>query len=403
VVGVVILYTIVVLSLGGMPAARPAFYCLAGFWIALLALHTIRIHRLEPLRPSFQVIEVVLTNVALALLLSEGALRIFATWSGDSVLLRAAVDGYRLTPGRDYGGGLRGNSLGYPVPEFQCEKQRGVYRIAALGDSFAIGPAVPFADNYLTRLDHLLPHAEVYNFGVAGIGPREYLLILQRDVWRFQPDLILLSIFVGNDITETLSTPRHLDPRQHALYLLCQRAWRIGWGTESRDDTRAEQRLAGPPLSLAAFRAVEARRLAVCLRSPPEGLEKKWQRALSYLTEIVKDCKRYNTPLAVVLIPDEFQVNLVVRADALNDAGVNQVAVDLELPQRRLSAFFQGQHVACLDLLPAFTNAPDTYAVRDTHWNARGNRLAADEINRWLRRILLISPDQHSLMPHGQE
>ena len=29
-------------------------------------------------------------------------------------------------------------------------------------------------------------------------------------------------VFIGNDITETLPTPRHLDPRGHALYLPTQ-------------------------------------------------------------------------------------------------------------------------------------------------------------------------------------
>ena len=51
------------------------------------------------------------------------------------------------------GAGLRGNGLGYSGHEFQQEKRPGVLRIAALGDSFALGPAVPFAANYLTLLE----------------------------------------------------------------------------------------------------------------------------------------------------------------------------------------------------------------------------------------------------------
>jgi hypothetical protein len=302
------------------------------------------------------------------------------------------MEGYRLSPGKDYGGGLRGNALGYPGPEFQREKRPGTCRIAALGDSVAIGPAVPFADNYLTRLDQSLPHVEVYNFGVAGIGPREYLSILRRDVWPFRPDLILLSVFVGNDITESLATPRHLDPRQHALFLLCQRAWRIGWEADSSEsrDTSTADRLTRPPLSAPAFRAIEARRLAVCFRSSPDGMEKKWERTLAYLAELVQDCNNHGVPLAVVLIPDEFQVNPAVQADAIADAAVVPSVVDIELPQRRLRDFFNQHHVPCLDLLPAFADKPGTYAIRDTHWNVAGNRLAAEEISRWLRRLNLV-------------
>jgi hypothetical protein len=132
---------------------------------------------------------------------------------------------------------------------------------------------------------------------------------------------------------------------------------------------------------------VEARRLAVCLKAPPPSLEKKWQRALAYLGNMAADCRRREVPLAIVLIPDEFQVNSAVLTEALAEAGLSRQAFDLELPQRRLAEFFQKQGVPCLDLLPAFRGKPGTYVPRDTHWSVRGNRLAASQIAPWLQRI----------------
>ena len=114
-------------------------------------------------------------------------------------------------------------------------------------------------------------------------------------------------------------------------------------------------------------------------------MEKKWQRALAHLDAIVNDCRSSNVPLAVVLIPDEFQVEADVLALALQEARVSRAEIDPELPQRRLGAFFAERGVACLDLLPAFAKVPDAYAPRDTHWNERGNRVAADTIAAWLR------------------
>src|SRR5205085_1112699 len=121
-----------------------------------------------------------------------------------------------------------------------------------------------------------------------------------------------------------------------------------------------------PALSPATFRAVEARRLAVCLRSPPAGLEKQWGRALAHLGALIDDCRRHGVPLAVVLIPDEFQVNPTVLEQAITDAGVSPAAVDLDLPQRRLAAFCAAHQVPCLDLLPHFRGVADTYAPHDT-------------------------------------
>jgi hypothetical protein len=333
-------------------------------------------------------LEVVVTNLALTLVLAEGCLRALAACGHDSVLFSSSLDAYRLTPGRDYGAGLRGNSRGYPGPEVAPDKPPGVVRIAALGDSFAVGPAVPFADNYLTLLPQALPGVEVCNLGISGAGPREYRAALARDGWPQHPDLVLVSVFVGNDIAETLPTPRYLDPRGHALYLLCERGWRLAcehWRQSDPPRAGVPDRLSAPPLSEQTFRAVEARRLAVCLAPPTPALEKKWRRALGHLDGLVADCRNRGVPVAFVLIPDEFQVNPAVLDRAVADAKVSHAAVDLDLPQRRLQEFCLARGVPCLDLRPALRAVPDAYAPRDTHWNIRGNRAASVAIADWLR------------------
>jgi hypothetical protein len=90
----------------------------------------------------------------------------------------------------------------------------------------------------------------------------------------------------------------------------------------------------------------------------------------------------------VVLIPDEFQVNPAVLADAITEAGVERGRVDVTLPQQRLVAFFGERGIPCLDLLPAFDGVAEAYAPCDTHWNVRGNRLAAERIREWLLPLL---------------
>jgi hypothetical protein len=390
-VGVVLAYTGVAFTLGGTPAARPVFYCLAGLWCMTLCVGIMRGTTPIVCRRW----EVLASNVALTLLAGELSLQGYAALSGRSILADASLDAHRLQPGRDYGDGLIGNRLGYPGPELPKARSPGVIRIAALGDSFAIGPAVPFADCYLTRLGQELPGTEVGNFGVSGAGPREYRLILDQDVWSVRPDVVLLSIFVGNDITETIAQPRHLDPRQHALGILAQRCWCL---------LRESCRQASPPLmavtsrrgraelSPQTFREIEARRLAVCRNDATAPMEKKWQLVLGELDRLVASCQHRQVRLAVVLIPDEFQVNSAVLDEALTQAGWQRGQVDLEAPQRRLTAFFAARHVPCLDLLPALRAAPQTYAPHDTHWNVLGNHLAAHEIAVWLDCAGLVKP-----------
>jgi hypothetical protein len=392
--GLVLAYAGASLVLGGDRSAKPVFHGLTLAWVGLLVVgHSLWNKERPKSRPSLGffralcVLEIIAFNLALTIALAEVTLRAFTTWAGTSLVVSDTLNAHQLVPGHDYGSGLRGNRWGYPGPDWEIPRRPGVHRIAALGDSFALGPAVPFAANYLTLLGRQLSGAEVYNFGVTGAGPREYSAVLRRDVWTFHPDLVLLSVFVGNDVTETLATPRHMDPRQHSVYLLLTRGWRLVREQYRRNDPAPPaKRLPHQGLSPEVFREIEARRLAVCLPARAPALEKKWQRALGDLDRIVNDCRRQGVPLAVVLIPDEFQVNPQVEAEAVREAGVKGEAVDLDLPQRRLGGFFTRRDVPCLDLAPTFRRTPNTYAPRDTHWNARGNRLAAARIGRWLVR-----------------
>jgi hypothetical protein len=393
-IGAVAAYLLASILFGGSHAARPTFYGLLLGWIAFLRWRGAR----SLARPTdaerqrtLRCLEVVGFNISLALVLAELCLRGFALLHGGPFLVCETLDAYRLAPGRDYGEGLRGNSLGYPGPEFSKEKRAGVYRIAALGDSFAVGAAVPFADNYLTLVQASQPEKEVYNFGVSGAGPREYLAILRQHALAFQPDLVLVSIFVGNDITESLPTPRHLDPRRHSLYLLLDRAFHLFKERWRKGQETGSDRFTAGTLAPATFWEVEARRLAVCLDPAPPGLERKWQRAFGYLDRLIRDCRGRQVAIACVLIPDELQVNPIVLAEALHTARIDASRLELERPQRRLLSFLTERQVPCLDLLPSFQGSSNTYALRNTHWNVFGNRLAAERISNWLRTIRSLS------------
>jgi hypothetical protein len=231
----------------------------------------------------------------------------------------------------------------------------------------------------------------VGNFGVSGAGPREYREILSRDVWQVYPDLVLLSIFIGNDITESLPRPRSLDPRHHALYLLMERSWKLAKAANQKPAADAgvakPMRLSAPPLTQEAFAHIEGRRLAVCSKEPTTAMERKWHRALADFDAIVRSCRSHGVPLRIVLIPDEFQVNDGVLQNALSVSGLWPDKLDLDGPQRRLLAFFLERDVPCLDLLPTFREVPCTYATCDTHWNVAGNHLAARTIAKWLREL----------------
>lgn len=333
----------------------------------------------------------------------EGSLRLHASWSGTSPAVRNALDACRLVPGLDYGVGLRGNRLGYPGPDVNPDKGPERFRIAVLGDSFAVGPVVHYEDNFVRRLEALLPGTEVCNFGVSGAGPREYDHILRTDVLPVRPDLVLVCLFSTNDVVELLPTPRHLDPRQHSLYWFAKRLLSQPDRSVKMDAPDSEgllrHRIETGTLAPREFARVEAMRLAVCSWPPGPGIEKKWQRVSQELDSLLAACRKGRVPVAFILLPDEAQADPASLQLVLGDGGLDPEHLDLGLPQRRLLAFAASRSVPCLDLLPAFVGRTGLYVSRNTHWNQAGNRLAAEEIASWLPAVGLVSVNRPAASP----
>lgn len=97
------------------------------------------------------------------------------------------------------------NSNGFRDYEYPVEKKKGVFRIAVIGDSVAWGEGVDLADSYPKVIEKRLRErhgsidTEVLNFGVRGVGPKQYLSILKERVLKYNPDLIVFG-YTLNDI-----------------------------------------------------------------------------------------------------------------------------------------------------------------------------------------------------------
>jgi|GEM_PF-2071647 len=337
-----------------------------------------------------RILDLLVGNLVILAILLEVALRIMALGTGQDALLLNRTAGYRLKPG-DYPNGLHANQLGFADEEWTLAKPSDRIRIAALGDSFSVGTAVAYGDNYLTQLETALGGVEVCNFGVCGTGPREYQHLLATMVWNYQPDLVLVPIFIGNDITEWIATPSLAKFHPDALYveLLARRLGRLArehWRSRAEGDTGDYRMGLGPSFSHRTYVELTAGRLVVC-RSPmlpPD--EARWRLVEEYLDRIIKDCRSHQTPVAFVLIADEFQVHDALRSEAMVAQGWSEREIDLRLPQRRLSALAAERQVPCLDLLPSFAELGAAgHIPNDGHWSKAGHRLAASVVAQWLR------------------
>ena len=100
------------------------------------------------------------------------------------------------------------------------------------------------------------------------------------------------------------------------------------------------------------------------------------------------ECRRARVKYGIVIIPDEFQANPALHNELVTLGRVPRADIDLALPQRRLLDFCRAEGIACLNLLPSFAGSSDLYLAQDTHWNEKGNLVAAQAIAPWLDGLI---------------
>lgn len=82
---------------------------------------------------------------------------------------------------------------------FRNQATRDRFEIAALGDSFTDATTMAIDESWPSQLERRLGVA-VQNYGTAGFGPQQELLVLQDYVAAHRPLRVVLAFFAGNDI-----------------------------------------------------------------------------------------------------------------------------------------------------------------------------------------------------------
>lgn len=130
------------------------------------------------------------------------------------------IRGFSLAPNasgnwkREGNSNVKINSAGLRDFEHKLIKPKNKFRIAVLGDSFVEARAVNIEDTFWFKLNNNLKNCkydkfnniEIINFGVTEYGTAQQFLTLKNYVWKYDPDLILLAFFSGNDIADNSKT-----------------------------------------------------------------------------------------------------------------------------------------------------------------------------------------------------
>jgi lysophospholipase L1-like esterase len=348
--------------------------------------------------------------VALIVLLVafEIALRILSLFPGSSPFyVSDAQLGFRVRPRAALGPNptnARGFNDDEPAPHV------GPLRCVFIGDSFTFGGG-PRKDNFVEAFQALASgHSglETVNLGIPGAGPENYLRVLQYEPAVKEAKVVFVIVFIGNDIAQGhpdfksrvwLGGPRAQlrSPwlvRASPDYWYSTKTLRAGWRL-LRWMMWERSRSGEGALPDDVFLEIEMQNLGVCRRKPSTYMQSCYDGTLALLDAMRIEADRQHIKLAVVLAPDQFQVDTALREQLFSRFHLDGNDYDLDRPQRVLRASLEGQSVPVLDLLPAFRvqeTKEQLYLPRDTHWNARGNALAAREMYAFATERGLLPP-----------
>jgi len=403
---------------------------------------------------------VLVLGIVMALALGEGVVRLAAWWSpaiqelvaprsrlgspaAATLAAYLALHPGDVIPHRDWFN-YWNNALGLNDEEFVVPKPSGRFRILALGDSFTYG-VVPYPKAVMTILEMRLRDScpgqdlDVLNFGFSGAGIRDYEAIVKLGLATYDPDLVLVNFYAGNDgpdlyrFTHERTRARRVLALLDAmrLWTLARNAFRLWQGVQdlglgttppvrpagrgevprggtlvdpSRHISDRAPAMTGPVFTKTAFVGVQAQELRRIYRpEDPAVADRAWRSALAHLETIRTEVVRPGRRMALAIYPSSLQVYPAQRAALVETlrgrtryATLSLDAVDPWLPNRQLAAYCQRAALPCVDLTPVFVEASQVsadplYKERDTHWTIRGNRVAAEAEARFLAGLVCHS------------
>jgi hypothetical protein len=319
--------------------------------------------------------------------------------------------GFRVRAYQPMKDGSLTNQFGFNDRDYPLQKPDGRFRVLIVGDSFSW--AGGREGNYATLLERMLeehygPHKiEVINTGYPMTSTGEQLAMLKKYGLQYNPDLVILGFFAGNDFFEADPYRKRIvvddiyvdiDKRgehsilgypiilQSRLLLFIKQKYQIY--NESRKAKKEAQEIAaatGQPVRVGQLTEetllnIERAKLEVC-NTKTRRFQKNIDYTFQSITEMDDLLRARNIKFAVAVYPAEIQIDQKLLDSVIARFKLNRADYNLRLAQDLLSSFLEAKGIHYVDLLDQFRTEgqrQELYLFRDTHWNSAGNRLAAD-------------------------
>lgn len=337
----------------------------------------------------------------------EGALRIWghseAAPAFQALFTPDPVIGYRLKPGArtrfvtdEFDTTIAINAQGVRDDHDIGPKPPNERRIVILGDSLVLSVQVENRQTFCRLLqDRLNSDAgptryRVINAGVQGYGPVEELLFFRTIAKSFQPDIVIATVFVGNDAEEAVASAAKLKGNARPL------ADAISDSMMVRLRRLVRRSMV---LQVVRLRVVSVTdRLSNWISPPEPPLQSYAEKPASRIAEglrISRDCVQALAAEAaavgartmVMLVPARFQVNdedYGHLKEAVEGAGGKLVR---DAATARFDEALAPIPVPRFDALPVLRGAgPDVFFLHTVHLTPRGHEIVARALEEFIRQ-----------------
>lgn len=295
---------------------------------------------------------------------------------------------------------IRINNAGVRDDEFG-PKPPNEKRIVILGDSLVMAVQVPLSATFVKRLEARLneqraggTHYRVINAGIQGYGPVEERLFFEKVASRFQPDLVIVGLYVGNDAIEASdSAPKiHEDPASsgEAGDRAAQEMRRV----VRKSIVLQIARLRAQTLAARLGTPTPERPLLTYLADEPGVVRRGLDVTAECLEQIKKDASGIGATVAILLLPARFQVedeDYARLAAIVEGAGGR---LDRNAATNRFARALEKVDVPLFDPLPAFRAAsrPSStlYFQTTAHLTETGHEVLAGALYDFLAERRLI-------------
>lgn len=372
-------------------------------------------------------------SIVVTLLLLEFLIRIFGLYpclesQVESLFEYSDVYGWQFIPNkcaREVAPGevqtlVKINSTGMRDEEYSLKKPPGKNRIAVLGDSFAANLDVDSADVFTELMKKMLPdNWQVLNFGVNGYGPAQELLLLKNKVIRYEPDIVIMLIYIRNDFDDSAGTMDWIKGYKRPKATLAPNGGIIldlsptssprpsegagNWPSQRDEDPLSIRNIYKRSLLyhfirdrlFYRFNVFMMPEIRLCSTQPSEETAVSYALMKEILREVHRFARDNNIEFITVTAPTIIQVydrTYWTRVKKKYHLADDQY--DLFGPNTFIRKSCAELGIRNLDLTPALrqhaASGESLYYRHNQHWNSQGNRLVARIISDYLLENRLV-------------